>query len=132
MIDFVIEPIIQYITDEVGHEEAYFKNAVKWYFKTTQHTTKRGSEDMREYFIQIQNIREIYQKGKVFAINMTKGQKKGHNFRWNYFTKLYIDQGKIDKATEYAKEHLDWIKRNHSERTYFRHKKKIKALGISV
>ena len=43
-----------------------------------------------------------------------------------------LKRGEKEEAIEYAKSHLDWIKRAHSERTYYRHKKEIEILFRAV
>ena len=46
--------------------------------------------------------------------------------------KSYLDRGEIEKAEKEAKKHLEWVKNNYNERTYYRHKKIIRDLGVKI
>ncbi len=132
MIEFVIEPITQYIMDEIGHEEYYFDLAVKWYFKITTSVSLLGSEEMREYFLKFREIRNVYKNGKSFVNNMTKGKEKGFSFRWYQVVENSLKVGRIKEANEFVKRHLEFVKKWKCERTYYRHLKKVRALGIKI
>ena len=66
-------------------------------------------------------------RGKSFVNNHTKGKKKGFNFRWYVLLENKIKQeGISEDVIKQAKRHLDFCKRLDSERTYYRHKKKVR------
>jgi len=123
---------MDYLTDDISPEDKSFRRLVKWYFRLSRYTSLIGNESMREYLLELKEIKKSYQQGLPFAKNLTKGQKKGFNYRYEFLIKSLLKRGKKDEAIEYAISHLDWIKRSHSERTYYRHKKNIRNLGIEI
>ena len=147
MIDIIIEDIIGYITDDLNHEDRDFRNLI--YFinnnmkRSKRKTWSKEGKNFKELLImdlikyrglieQIKEIRDIYQKGKRFANNQTKGSIKQLtpiNMRIHSI-QFYLNQNNIEKAKEEAKFQLESIHRLYSERTYYRMKKRIKELGI--
>jgi len=131
MIDDIFEAIIDYIKQDIGMEkeeiearaEDRLKNELKRNFRYIQYFTKDQSENLQEAILELKKIREIYQKGKIFVRNQTIGKKKGLLSRW-------YDIHKMSNDPEFSKKHLDFIKDCYSERTYYRHKKKLKELGL--
>ena len=132
MIELFMGCIMEYLTDDISPEERAFNKLVKWYFKMAKYTSSIENESMREYLLELKEIKKSYHQGKPFVKNLTKGQKKGFNFRYAYMIESMLKRDQKEEATEYAEKHLDWIKRAHSERTYYRHKKKIRSLGIKI
>ena len=132
MIEIFLSSVVDYLSDEFNEENKSFKNLVEWYFKLSKATVGIVNESARENLLELREIKKSYQQGKPFAKNLTKGQKKGFNYRYGYMIESMLKRGNVEEATEYAKNHLDWVKKAHSERTYYRHKKDIRALGIEI
>ena len=132
MIELFMGCIMEYLTDDISPEERVFSKLVKWFFKLSPSTISIQNESMREYLLKLKEIKKSYHQGKPFVKNLTKGQKKGFNFRYAYLIESMLKRDNKEEAIDYAKRHLDWIKNSHSERTYYRHKKRIKLLGIEV
>ena len=132
MIELFMGCVMEYLGDDISPEEGAFSKLVKWYFKIAKYTIKIQNESMREYLLELKEIKKSYHQGKPFVKNRTKGEKKGFNFRYSYLIESMLKRDNKEEATEYAIKHLDWIKRSHSERTYYRHKKNIRLLGIEV
>ncbi len=132
MIEIFLSSVVDYLTDEFSEESESFKGLVEWYFKLSKATVGIVNESARENLLELQEIKKSYRQGKPFAKNLTKGQKKGFNYRYEFLIESMLKRDKRDEATEYAKKHLDWVKKAHSERTYYRHKKNIRALGIEI
>ena len=124
--------IMDYLNDEFSPEIRAFGRLVKWYFKLSRYTSEIENETMREYLLELKEIKKSYHQGKPFVKNLTKGEKKGFNFRYAFMIESMLKRDQKEEATEYAEKHLDWIKEAHSERTYYRHKKKIRSLGIEI
>lgn len=147
MIDIIIEDIIGYITDDLNHEDRDFRNLI--YFinnnmkRSKRKTWSKEGKNFKELLImdlikyrglieQIKEIRDIYQKGKRFANNQTKGSIKQLtpiNMRIHSI-QFYLNQNNIEKAKEEAKFQLESIHRLYSERTYYRMKARIKDMGV--
>jgi len=87
-------------------------------------------EEFNDCLKKLIEIRDVYQKGRAFVENCKKGHKKGYRDFTLKHIKLYMKDPK--KAQEVAKEHLEWTKKWKSERTYYRHKKAIKEMGIEI
>lgn len=140
-----LDKIIQYIIDDIYFNEEDYKNKegkererlVNWIEKhdlsfkigITPHELRRFRRNINK----LKEIRKVYQQGLSFFKNKTKGFKKG--YRNLLFTLLQdeIKRGNIDYAKERAENHLDYIKKYKSERTYYRHKKILKEdLGIEI
>lgn len=140
----LLNKIIEYITYDVWlNEDQYneegekdLKYIISW-IKRYDISFKIGIEDyeLKKFEKNIQKlreIREVYHQGLPFVRNKTKGYEKG--FRNLVFTSLKdeIKRGNMDYAKERAIRHLKWVKKWKSERTYYRHKKIIKELGIEI
>lgn len=132
MIELFMSNIIDYLTDDISPEERAFKRLVKWYFKLSRYTSLTENEYMKEYLLELKEIKKSYQQGKPFAKNLTKGQKKGFNYRYEFLIESMLKRGKKDEAVEYAISHLEWVKKSCCERTYYYHKKNIRNLGIEI
>ena len=132
MIELFMGCVMDYLTDDISLEDEAFKKLVKWYFKIAKDTLSIVNESMREYLIELQQIKKSYHQGQPFAKNQTKGEKKGFNFRYEYMINSMLKRGNKEEALEYSIKHLDWVKRTKSESTYFRHKKNVRALGIEL
>ena len=124
--------VVDYLEDDLTPEDKAFRKLVKWYFKLASYTSSMTNESAREELLKLKEIKSAYQRGIPFIKNITKGQKKGFNFRYKWMLESMLKRGEKEEAIKYAKSHLDWIKRAHSERTYYYHKKNIIALGISI
>ena len=132
MIELFMSVVMDYLNDDISPEEKEFSKLVKWFFKLSPSTILIQNESMREYLLELKEIKKSYYQGKPFVKNRTKGQKKGFNFRYAYLIESMLKRDNREEAIEYAKKHLIWIKESHSERTYYRHKKKIRSLGIEI
>lgn len=132
MIEIFLSSVVDYLTDEFSTEDASFRELVEWYFKLSKGTVSIVNESAREYLLELKEIKKSYQQGKPFAKNLTKGQKKGFNYRYEFLIESMLKRGKKDEAIEYAISHLEWVKKSCCERTYYYHKKNIRALGIEV
>lgn len=147
MMEFLVGDIIDFIKDEFSKEDKlnsklleHFKTAFADYTKLNKKGSKFFNKELFEmnletfstFVKEVKEIRQVYQKGKVFVNNQTKGSKKGFNFRWHQFLEWKVRDGKIEEAKKEAIDHLDKIKKWYSERTYYRHLKKIRELGIEV
>jgi len=134
MIETIVKDIIEYIIGHYGTEEHDFNRLIEYYFFVSKFNlpNEDQTKQMRENFLKIKEIREIYQKGKPFVKNQSKKQKKGINFRWYNFLQMKLDRNELEEAKKEAIKHLEFIKKYQSERTYYRHKKKIRALGIPI
>ncbi len=133
MSEILLKSIIEYIKNDISRERNLKAKLIEW-LKISMN--KEIDPDVGEYLNivdEIQEIRQVYQKGKVFVNNHTKGTKKGFNSRkWDFIIKFYLNQGKIEMARSEALQHLNWTKKNYSKRTYYRHKAKIKSLGLDI
>jgi len=135
MIDIIIGNIIRYITSNIGLESEEIeerankdlKTLINYYFKDTIHTTTEGSKYFLESIETLKTIRRVYQKGKPFVQNLSKGKRKHDNDRW-YRVLLDLSQRDKKEAKEFASKHLQHIKEFKSERTWYRHKKRIKEI----
>jgi len=133
MIETTLHYMIKFITHDIGlekdvieeHAEENIKRFLRLMFNHTKDISKFTSDAIQEYILELRKIRNVYQKGKSFVNNNTKGKKKGFLSRW-------YDIHEMSNDPEYSQKHLDWIKRNMSERTYYRHKKKLIELGLAV
>jgi len=123
---------MDYLQDTITPEDKAFRRLVKAYFKEAFYTNHIENETMREQLLKLQEVKKNYWKGLPFVKNLTKDQKKGLNYRWYIFLKKDLEREGMNIARQNALHHLEYIKRNYSERTYYRHKKKIRALGIEI
>jgi len=147
MLDFIIEEIINFIKGDFGkkidseshllywikqafNQETKYNTPESFYFNKELFDTK--VKDFSNFFKEIKDIKHVYQKGMSFVHNNTRGKKKGFNFRYHQFLKIKIERGEIEEAQKDAIEHLNRIKKYNSERTYYRHKKRIRDLGIEI
>ena len=76
----------------------------------------------------LKEIRRVFQKGKPFTDNQTKGKRKQFtpiNIRLSTI-RFILDYKSKDRAIEEAKKDLEFFKRNYSERSYYRLKKRLK------
>ena len=78
--------------------------------------------------------RRIYQKGKIFVNNNTKGTKKQFSLINGRIqtVRFLLNHNRRERAIEEAKYDLEYIRKYHSERSFYRYKKKIKELGLEV
>ena len=132
MLGMMVYEVVDYLTDGFNEEDKSFKKLVKWYFKMSRYTSKIENEEARKCFLELQKIKKSYQTGASFVKNQTKGEKKGFNYRYATLIENMLKRGKKEEAIEYAKSHLDYVKRLNSERTYYYHKKRIRSLGIEI
>ena len=145
MIDLIIEQTIDYITEELGNEKKELKRLVEWInfdLKKLYPLQRKKyhvylSEEIKKYrglIDKIKEIREIFQKGKPFSDNQTKGKLKQFtpiNMRLSTLEYVLKHYGE-ERAKEEAKKDLKSFKSIYSERTYYRFKKRIKELGINI
>lgn len=138
----ILELIVDFITSDMGYSKVDIEyhagkdltRMCEW-IKNFDKSLKSGwskfeFEEFRECLKKVIEIRNIYQKGRPFVENCKKGHKKGYrNFTLKHI-KLYMND--LEKAQKVAKEHLEWTKKWKSERTYYRHKKAIKEIGIEI
>ncbi len=133
MSAILIESIIEYVKNELSSERDLRAKMVEWFKRIIEKEIDPNINQFNIYIKEIREIRRIYQKGKSFVNNQTKGTKKGFNSRkWDFIIQFYIKQKKYDMAKTEALQHLIWVKKNYSKRTYFRHKAKIKSLGLQL
>ncbi|MBY8982787.1 MAG: hypothetical protein KGD57_07555 [Candidatus Lokiarchaeota archaeon] len=133
MSEILIKSIIDYIKNDISHERNLTAKLVQWLKITMKKEIEPNPEEYLNFLHEFKEIRRIYLKGKVFVKNHTKGTKKGFNSRkWDFIIKFYLNQGKQEMARTEALQHLNWTKQNYSKRTYFRHKAKIKSLGLDI
>lgn len=138
MIDSILEDISKYILDEISSDlraKTYLVSRIKSIFDIR--TKLYPIEEKREMAFNISNeikkfekIRKNYHQGKSFIKNKTKGKSKGYRDIIFSLLESYIRNNDLDNAKQKAKEHLEWVQKRRSERTYYRHKKRIKELGI--
>ena len=125
--------VVDYLENDLTPEDKAFRKLVKWYFKLTDvYTSSMTNESAREELLKLKEIKSAYQRGIPFIKNITKGQKKGFNFRYKWMLETMLKQGENEEALKYAQDHLIWIRKYHSERSYYRHKKEIINLGIKI
>ncbi|MBY9005512.1 MAG: hypothetical protein KGD63_02015 [Candidatus Lokiarchaeota archaeon] len=133
MSSILIGSIIEYVKNESSHERDLRAKMIKWFKIIIDKAIEPNISQFNSFIKEFREIREIYQKGKSFVKNQTKGSKKGFNSRkWDFIIKFYINNGKLDLARTEALQHLMWVKRNYSKRTYFRHKAQIKSFGLEI
>jgi len=141
MIEYIVEEIIDYIKDEIQKEHKLngrllveFKKVFdKENESNPQELIEMHLETFLEFIKEIKKIRKVYQRGKSFVNNHTKGRKKGFNFRWFSILKSSVErEGITPKIVNNVREHLIFIRKYHSERTYYRHLKRVRELGILI
>ena len=95
MLEILIKTIIEYIKDDISRERNLKAKLVEWIKITMEKEIDPDVEEYLKFISEFDNIRRIYQKGKSFVKNHTKGTKKGFNSRkWDFIIKFYINQGK--------------------------------------
>jgi len=148
-MDILIREIIEYLTEEISPERKARYKLVRWFKAEPDRELKSELElnilkkkeridhywekitELKEAINELKQIKTSYQKAYVFFKNMQKGCKKGFNYRSNeYGIKYSLNHNNRDKAIKEAKEHLEYVKKWRSERTYYREKKKLRELGI--
>ncbi|MFO8019557.1 MAG: hypothetical protein R6U96_13100 [Promethearchaeia archaeon] len=140
MIENRIQEIIRFITLNIGLEnedkkrnaERELKSLITSYFRHSNPKSKEETIEFQKQIKKLQEIRKIYQKGKPFVKNSEKGVKKGSPYQIFSLLKYYLKEGNQSKAIEESKEHLAYIKSTKSKRTYYRHLKKIRKLGLKI
>lgn len=140
MIKDSLKDIVRYITSNIGlngleveaRANRELDSLVKRYFRSSDFTSKEDNRDFLRLIRDLKKIREIYQKGKPFVKNQKRGKKKGSPKIIYSLLKFHLKEGETEKAKERAKGHLDHIKEVRSKRTYYRHLKKIRELGIQI
>jgi len=141
MIEDTIKHIIGFIKSNIGLEREdieeranrEIKNIVKRFFRQSiLDISKNESKEFLNLITELREIREVYQKGKSFVKNQEKGKKKGSPRIIYTILKHYIREGKTEKAKKEALKHLEYTMKAKSERTYYRHLKKIRELGIEI
>jgi len=140
----VLDKIISYITYDIYMNEQEYRERSEKELKRIVEWVEKWSIDFkvgispyelrnfRKNINKLKEIRKVYQDGLPFFKNKTKGFKKG--YRELLFTILRdeIKRGNINYAKERAIEHLEYIRKRKSERTYYRHLKVIRELGIEI
>lgn len=138
----ILKLIVDFITSNIGYSKVDIEyhagkdltRMCEW-IKRFDKSLKSGWDEIefqnfKDLLKRLIEIREIYQKGKSFVENYKKGHKKGFSESIFRNMKYYLKQP--EKAKEIAIKHLEWIKKWKSERTYYRHKKIIRNMGISI
>ena len=143
MID-LLDKIIEYITydiwinkneyNEVGEKD--LKRIIYW-IKKYDITFKLGIDDydlekFEKNIEKLKEIRTMYHQGLPFVKNKTKDHKKGDRNAVFMILGNMIKRGDLHDAKERAEKHLRYIKEWKSERTYYRHKKRIRELGLEI
>ena len=86
------------------------------------------------YYIR-KSIRYKYSRikhlGSKFKKNQTKGQRKGYWYKTLQLIQKMIEKGEREKAIEFAKGQVEWLKERRPA-TYYRHKKDLKELEIEI
>lgn len=134
MSETLIGYILNYISEREERKKSSFKRLLKWVDRMTYDFSKTAEdwEDYRKMFIKLKEIRNIYQKGKSFVNNQTKGKKKQStpiNQHLAILEFLLTHKGK-NRAKEYIEKELKFFKDVYSERTYYRFKKEVKKLNL--
>jgi hypothetical protein len=141
MFKYLLSEIIEYVTDEIGLDESNIreranrnlKQIIETYFLTTPYSNRKEQEEILSLLRELRQIRKVYRKGKPFVRNQVKGKSKGiiSNYIDSVLKRL-VEKGEIEKAKQEAKDHLEGLKKIRSERTYYRHQKRIRELGIDI
>ena len=121
MIEIWMGNVMDYLKENINEEKA-FNRLVRQYFRLSRSTILMENENMRNFLLKLREMKRIIDNGSIFVKNHTKGEKKGFLSRW-------YDHVEIMENPEV---HLDFVKNHYSERTYYRHKKKLKELGLEL
>lgn len=73
----------------------------------------------------------IQHLGSKFKKNQTKGHRKGYWYKSLLLIQRMISEGKREKAIEFAKGQVEWLKERRPA-TYYRHKKDLKEIGVEI
>jgi len=69
--------------------------------------------------------------GKIFKRNQEKGQRKGSWYNSLLLIQEWIENEEKEKAIEFAKDQVIWLKERRPA-TYYRRKKDLKEIGIEI
>lgn len=138
----ILELIVDFITSEMGYDKVDIEyhagkdlaRMCEW-IKRFDKSLKAGwdKDDFKEFkecLRKLIEIRDIYQKGRVFVENSKRGYKKGYRSFTLKYLHFYLDKPK--EAQKIAEKHLAWVRKWRSERTYYRHKKALREIGIEI
>lgn len=129
MSETLLKYTIDYIIDEISEEKDNLKRLLSWFDGITYDFNKTR-DDWRVYrkmFLKLKEIRNVYQKGRIFVNNLTKNKRKQFTLinRELSYIQFILDHKGMDLAIEEAKRILKMIKKTNSERSYYRLKKRL-------